>query len=605
MFVKKNSAGKGRILLTYTHGYRNHEGKTKHVNVETIGYLDELEKTYDNPIQHFKDQIIVKFKNFNFEEFLDEKNKIEFIKVSMNQKISDPENTGRKNLGYFCLNSIYNSLNISKVFKDYQKNRNFDYDINDVMELLVFSRILFPASKQESYDNKDHFFNKWDFSKKDMYRSLESIASLKDSIIKQLWDNSQIKYNRDSSTSYYDCTNYYFEILYNDDDIIDEDGNVLEKGLRKKDPSKEHRKTPCVGMGLFLDNNNIPLTYALYPGNESEKPTLRPLLKKMKKDFNINRTVVVADRGLNTSDNTFFLSGNNDVLNKNYDGYIYGQSIKQADKKFKEWVLDQSDYILDKKIDTTTNETLIYFKHKSRLRSKDIKIKDENDKRCKNTTLYQKQMVYYSAKYAAKQKHDRNKAIEKAKDLIKNPAKYNKSTSYGATNYINNLSFNKDTGEVIKKQLSLKTAKIEEEEKYDGYYAIVTSELELSDIEIRDRYKNLWKIEDSFKITKSQIKSRPVYVWTEESIEAHFLTCFVSLVILRLLEIDLEHKYSIRNIINSLGKMEGSKIKKDYYLLDYWDDVIKDAGIKYGIDWDKKVIDTMFIKNTYLTIKNA
>ena len=292
-------------------------------------------------------------------------------------------------------------------------------------------------------------------------------------------------------------------------------------------------------MGLLMDRTGIPLSYDLFPGNQSEKITLRPIVKRTKSKFGIERTIVVADRGLNTSDNTFFLAGKNDDNKTNHDGYVYGQSIRGADKEFQDWAL-KDDFITDEIVDEDGNNIL--WKHKSRIFAKKIQIQ-RNNKRSNVTNIYQKQMVYYSQKYADKQKKERELVIEKAKDLIKNPGRYNRATSIGAAGYINNISYEKDSGVVINKNLSLNEDKIKEEEKFDGYYSIVTSEKNLSDKEIRDIYKGLWKIEQSFKITKSEFKARPVYVWTKEHIEAHFLACFISLVIMRLLELKLNNKY--------------------------------------------------------------
>ena len=365
-----------------------------------------------------------------------------------------------------------------------------------------------PGSKKEAYENKDIYFDNFNFSLKDLYRSLDNFCECQEDIQTWLWNHTKEKYNRDVSNSYYDCTNYYFEISYNDEDLVDEEGNILIKGYRKKGPSKENKKDPIIQMGLLMDNTDLPLSYNLFPGNESEKTTLRPALKKVKRNFGIERTIVVADRGLNTSDNTVFIAGKNDDSDNNHDGYIYGQSVLGADKEFKDYVL-KDDYTIDKIIED--NET-IYFKHKSRIFAKTIQIK-RNGKRTNKSVIYQKQMVYYSQKYADRQKYERELVIAKAKDLISNPGKYTRATSVGAAGFVNNIQFDKETGLISDGlTLSLNEEKIKELEKYDGYYAIVTSELEMSDKDLRGKYRGLWKIEETFKITKSILKSRPVYV---------------------------------------------------------------------------------------------
>ena len=603
MFLKQ-SKSHNRIYLSFVQGYRDETGKIKHKTIKKIGYLDELEKQFDNPIEHFKN--IAK-----------EKNSIEITEYTiknLNTKTID-ENVNSKNLGYIVLKKIYKELQIDNFLSNEQKKLKMKYDLNKIFELLIFSRILFPGSKNETFNNKDVFFEKFDFSLKDLYRSLDYFNDFKDDILKLIWDNTKDKYNRDTSISYYDTTNYYFEISYNDEDLIDENGTILEKGYRKKGPSKEHRKTPIISMGLLMDKIGIPLSYDLFPGNESEKLQMRPALNSTKAKYGIERTIIVADRGQNTSDNLVFIAGKNDDDHTNHDGYVYGQSIIGADMEFKTWAISQdgfiNDYVYDEdgnlvtykeRIEDENGKLLRYeekpviFKHKSRVYAKKVKIKKDN-KRKVNYTVYQKQMIYYSKQYADRQKHERENAIKKAKDLIENPGKYTQATSYGCTKYINNIRFDEETGEIPKGlELSLKLDKIKEEEKFDGYYSIVTSEKDLSDKEIRDIYKGLWKIEESFKITKSNLETRPVYVWTKEHIEAHFLTCFISLVIIRLLEYKTNRKYSTRKMIDSLKKFNSTNIEHDIYLQNFSNGIIKDFEKIFDINLSRKYLTLSEIK---------
>ena len=604
MYLKKTLNRQGRYFLSYVQGYRDETGKVKQKTIENIGFLDDLEKQYNNPIEHFKNLL----KEKNNEQIK------EYTIKNLNTKIID-DDSHSKNLGYVILKKVYDELNISSILKEKQSSLNIKYSLNDIMKLLVFSRILYPSSKNETFNSKDIFFEKFDFSLKDLYRSLDHFESMKDEIVKSIWHNTKDSYKRDTSISYYDTTNYYFEISYNDEDLIDENGNILEKGSRKKGPSKEHRKTPIIGMGLLMDKNGIPLSYDLFPGNESEKLMMRPTLKKTKKQFGIQRTIIVADRGQNTSDNTIFIAGKNDDKHTNHDGYVYGQSIIGADKEFKTWALNQDAFINDFIYDDEGNKVTfkeaikdengnilryedkpVIFKHKSRVYAKKVQIKKDN-KRNVNYLIYQKQMIYYSRKYAERQKHERELAVKKAEDLIKNPGKYTQATSYGCTKYINNIRFDEETGEVPKGlELSLKLNKIKEEEKYDGYYSIVTSEKDLSDKEIRDIYKGLWKIEESFKITKSDLETRPVYVWTKEHIEAHFLTCFISLIILRLIEYKTNRKYSTSSIIDSLKKYNSNNLEHDIYLQNFINETIKDLSKIYNIDLSRKYLTLSEIK---------
>lgn len=587
MFIKKSKYANGRTFLSVVQSYRGEDGQPKQRTISKLGYVDELETQYDDPIAYFTDK--VKKDDYYSDELV--------IKHLSTCKIDD--SSVSKNIGIFPVAQTYSEFDLTSIFDKYKSKYNFEYSLESVTKLLIFSRVLFPASKMDTYKNKNRFFETYDFSLKDMYRSLDHIPNLKDEILTSIWNNTSKTYKRDASTSYYDCTNYYFEISYNDEDLIDEEGNILEKGYRKKGPSKENRKSPIVQMGLLMDKSGIPMSYDIFPGNESEKTSLLPIIKNTKRNFEIGRTIVVADRGLNTSDNTWFLAGKNDD-ETNLDGYVYGQSVRMASQEFKDWILKQEDYSVDEIID---NGEPIYFKHKSRLTSKDIRL-NRAGSRTNKTNQYQKQMVYFSQKYANKQIKERQIAIEKAKDLIRNPGKYNKATSYGCTKYINNIKFEKKTGEIITdNKLLLDENLIKEESKFDGYYCIVTSEVKLSDIEIRNIYKGLWKIEETFKITKSNLNTRPMFVWTRKHIEAHFLTCFIALVILRLLELKLDHKYSCKQIINSLSNYNCSRIKGEHYMFNYTDNCIKEFGKLYKVSVDDQFKTISQIKK-FLKITN-
>lgn len=576
MYLKKTKLKSGKTFLSIVEGYRE-DGKSKSRTVKKIGYLDSLEKDFDDPIKHFTQLA----KEMSLKQQQDSE-------VSISINTTDTIDVGRNlfNAGYLPLKLIYNELDLFTLFKKVHRKSKIEYSLNDIFQLLIYSRILFPASKKETFDNKDKFFQPFTgFSLDDMYKSLDTYDSLKKEIQQWIWSTTKDTYSRDASTSYYDCTNYYFEIANNDIDRIDENGLILEKGYRKRGPEKNKRPDPIVQMGLLMDSNGIPLSYDLFPGNESEKTSLRPLMKRTKATYGITKTIVVADRGLNTSDNMYFLAGKNDDLSKHNDGYVYGQSVRGADKVFKEWVLDNDDYIAEM-IDESGNE--VAFIHKSRTFAKEVSIKRE-DKRNTKVTICQKQMVYYSSKYARKQKRERSVMIEKAKLLIKKPGGYTKATSYGAAGYVKNIKFNKTTGEVeTDKDLSLDLEVIKEEEKYDGYYSIVTSEIELSDQKIRNIYRGLIKIEDTFKVTKSNLESRPVYVWTLEHIEAHFLTCFVGLVIIRLLEQRLHNKYSVEKILQALREYNCVNIDKNMYQFIYYDEIIKDIEEAFNVNLSKK-----------------
>lgn len=593
MFLKVRSLANGRKYLSYVHGYRDEYGKSKQKTIEKIGYLDVLEKEYDNPIEHFRNLA---------KKIEEEKMKSLVIDDIYSKKITKNDNA--KNLGYFAIKKIYNELGLNDLLKDVTKNTKIEYDLNQILSFLVFMRIIKPDSKRDAFLNKNLLFEKCDFSLDDIYRSLSVLCPIQEEIQKCIWNNTKNLYNRDTSISYYDCTNYYFEIEYNDEDtykldekgdpIKDKDGNYIieSKGLRKRGPEKNKRPDPIVQMGLLMDASEIPLAYNLFPGNESEKKSLIPILNRTKGDYDLGRTIVVADRGLNTSENILYISGTSLESAKKLNGYVYGQSVRGADEEFKKWVLEQN-YITDIVME---DDKEIKFIHKSRIYPKKMRVvrtdkektKSGNDK-IEYINVDQKQMVYYSQKYANKQKRDRAKMLEKAKDLIAHPDKYNRSTSYGVAGYINNLTFVKSTGEIADaSNLTINTSRIEEEEKYDGYYSIVTSEEHLSDLEIRKIYRGLAKIEETFKVTKSGLENRPVFVKLKEHIESHFLICFISLVIVRLLEKKLENKYSFNKILQTIRSYTSSALEHDIYHQTFTNDVIQDIGNIYNIDLQRK-----------------
>jgi transposase len=436
------------------------------------------------------------------------------------------------------------------------------------MKLLVFSRLLYPASKKKTYENRHTFFEKFDFSLDDIYRCLSLFNKHGDAL--QLWLHERIssQYKRNTDLVYYDVTNYYFEIDEQDD-------------LRKKGVSKEHRPDPIVQMGLFMDTNGIPITYKLFPGNAPDKTTLIPALSRIQREYSLGRIIVVADKGITTGDNIWYI-----LSAKN--GYVLSYSVRGADKIFQNYVLDEDGYI----------NTGDGFKIKSRLYPREIKVTSTKGKKIKKI-VDEKQVIFYSPKYAAKAKQDRAVALAKASDLIKNPAKYNKSTSYGAAKYVKNLTFDSGTGEILesaRQHLSFDEERLREEEKFDGYYAIVTSEYKESDEKIIEMYRGLWKIEESFKVTKSDFETRPVYLSLKEHIDAHFLTCFISLVIARILEHRLNGNHSVTAMLESLSRASCSHIQENYYLFDYYNDVLEEIGKELSIDFSKKVLSLGEIK---------
>lgn len=564
----------GKTSLSICRGYRDKDGKVKHSTIETLGLLENLQKDFEDPIAHFR-KVVEEMNQL-------EKQNNQPIIVTINKDEKLKENTNnRKNFGYTALSKIYHELEIDKFLIKKFKDRDVsEFKINNIMKLLVFARALFPDSKKSTYENKDLFFENSNFSLKELYNALTYIEPFKDSLQQHIYEHIQEEYKPNNECVFYDVTNYYFEIDDNDD-------------FRKKGVCKEHRPNPIVQMGLFMDSLGLPMNYKLFEGNKNDCLTLKPMIQELQKNYAVGRVIVVADKGLNT--------GNNIAYNKAIgNGYVMSLSIRGANSEIKEYVLKDDGYKYN------SDKT---YKVKSRFYPREITITKKDEKTGKvikiKKTVDEKQVIFWSADYAKRAKAERQPAIEKARELIGNVQKFNKKNCYGADKYIKHLVFDNNTGEIIvaKSKLSLDEEKIAEEEKYDGYYAIVSSEMDKSDDEIIDIYRGLWRIEETFKITKSELDARPVYVSRKDHIEAHFLTCFIALVLGRILQHKLNKKYSVGKIFETLANCNCSNFQENYYLFDFYDSVLSDIGAVTKIDFSLKNRTLQGIKKILGTIK--
>ena len=436
------------------------------------------------------------------------------------------------------------------------------------MRLLVFSRLLYPGSKKKAFEDRSKFFERFDFTLDDLYRSLTRFSKFREAL--QLWIHEHVTsgYGRDTTITYYDVTNYYFE--------IDKQDKTRRKGV-----CKEHRPNPIVQMGLFMDNSGLPVAYQLFPGNNNDCTTLIPILKRIRREFGVGKAVVVSDKGLNTAKNAYYLANSR-------GGYVFSQSVRGGTKELKEYVLKKFGY----------EQFGDDYKKKSRQFTRKVEFEDESGKTVK-ANIAEKQVVFYSRDYDRRAKADRAAAVTKAKALIANPDKFNKYNSYGAAKYIKHIEFDEETGEIIKAKsvIAFDEEKLAEDEKYDGYYVIVTSKCDATDKWVIDTYKELWRIEETFKVTKSDLEARPVYVSREDHIESHFLTCFVALVIIRLLQKKLGGKYSSEKILSGLSKTCCSNTDANRYVANYNDESVVEIGKLFGIDFRKKNRTLAEIKN--------
>ena len=560
----------GRDYLSIVRGYWDPTVKRSRTKtVQSLGYLDKLSEQYEDPIAHFRAVV----EKMNAESAKEQS--LFTLKADRSALLS--QGTGdRKNLGYAALSLIYHSLGIDRFLSNRSRSWQTHYSVNEIMKLLVVSRILAPCSKRSTYEQKNRYFEKMDFSLEDVYRCLSRINSLEKDLQVHLHQQMTNLYGRRNELVYYDVTNYYFEIDEQDE-------------LRKKGVSKEHRPDPIIQMGLFCDSRGIPISYRLFPGNTNDSETFIPVIAEMKKDYGISRVIVVADKGLNTGNNIAF----NTLAN---NGYVFSQSVRGANVELKNYVLDESGYAAKRE----------GFRLKSRLYPRDIWVTTKDGKKTK-VSVDEKQVAIYSEKYAAKAKRDRYAVVEKARQLISCPSKYAKSTSYGAAKYIKNLAFDPKTGEVIStgKKLLLDEERLIEEERFDGYYVVVTSELDKGDLEILDIYKGLWQIEEAFRVSKSDLEARPVYLSRQDRIKAHFLVCFVALYIARLLALQLDNKYSVAKIASSLNAMSVSFMGENLYVGDYADKITVDLKEKLGLDLDHKFLTLKEIRKIIGSTKRS
>ena len=558
MFLKKDKRPNGRIYLSIVKGFRDPiTKKNKQRAVKSIGFLDEFEDIYEDPIEHFK--------NLAKEMTEEEKLNNAPLEFSFDRSESVKNNEVlRKNFGFVVLSYIYHKLNIGYFLDNKQQSLNIDFSLNKILQALSFLRVMEPCSKKKSTELLEKYFMDSDFSIDDVYRSLDYFAKYKKDLILHIHEYIRCEYGRNLDNVFYDVTNYYFE--------SDED-NFRIKGV-----SKEHRPNPIVQMGLLMDDEGIPISFKLFEGNTNDCNTLMPVLDELKKDFNLGRVIVVADKGMNTGENIAY-----NVIHKN--GYIYSKSVRGSSKEVKDYVLNANDY----------KDMGDEYKFKSRVVNTNIWITNAKGKKVQ-VEIEQKQVVFYSEKYARKARKDRQKVLDKANKLIKLKKG---SLNKGAYKYIKDEYLDRETGEILEKgdYLYIDEDRIAEEEKYDGYYLIVSSELNMPDREIIERYKGLWKIEESFKITKSQLKSRPVYVRKKGHIEAHFFICFLALILIRLLEKETNYEFSISELINSIKNLSVTYLDENYYMLDYVDNVSKSFSNILNTDITKRFWKQSDIKN--------
>ena len=519
---------------------RKPDGSVTTITIEKLGNLDEV-KTRAQGMDPYKwAQEYVN--ELNRREYEDQKAII--IPFSPSKLLKENEQR-LYNCGYLFLQSVYYSLGLKEICTSITDKYDFQYDLNDILSRLVFTRILYPGSKLSSNKQASLFIEQPSFELHDIYRALSVLAAENDLIQSRLYKNSHAVIERRKDILYYDCTNFFFEIEEADD-------------LRKYGRSKQHQPLPVVGMGMFMDHDGIPLAFDIYPGNKNEQPTLKPLEKKVIKDYGLEEIIVCTDAGLSSKGNRKY----NDLSigGKQIRGYITTQSVKQLPDYLQVFALgtdgwklpgdDQTEYDLND-LDEDLDLDRIFYKERW------IK-EDLSGRKLREGAkpLEQRLIVSFSLKYRNYQRKIRQGQIDRANELIKSGRyKQRPKNQNDPHRFIGKHPMTEDGEACTKEDVFLDENLIREEEKYDGFYAVCTNLENKSVSEIVRINKKRWEIEECFRIMKTEFRARPVYLRKEDRIKAHFLTCYIALMVYRILEKKLEEKYTCTDIIETLRTM--------------------------------------------------
>lgn len=557
-FLKKTNNKKGTYLQIYESYYDPERKRGAHHSFKPIGYVHELqEKGIDDPISFYKEEV----KKLN--QKVQQKNQSE-----KTRQISDE--SPERFLGYFPMKNLNDSLCCKKYIDLMQTATNFRFNIFDMISALIYARLVHPCSKSKTYDAiLPKLFESYDFSLDQLYSGLEYIGSEYEKVIEIYNHQIASKYHLDTSHTYFDCTNFYFEIDKEDD-------------FRRKGPSKENRKEPIVGMGLLLDADQIPIGMKMYPGNESEKPVIRNIIDDLKQRNHVSgRTIQIADKGLNCINNIMHAL-------KGGDGYIFSKSVKTLPETEKTWVLLSNDYV-----DVTNKKGELLYRIKECVDDFLYTYTDENGQKRK-IKLPEKRVVTFNPKLAEKQRYEINKQVEKAKKLKACQAK---RSEYGdSSKYVTFISADKKGKKTDGKvTVEINTTAIENAKKLAGYNMLITSELRMPASKIYHAYHNLWRIEESFRIMKSQLDARPVYLQKKETITGHFLICYLSVLLTRILQIHiLKDQYGTEEIFDFVHDFRLVKVSERRYInLTRNSDFIKDLSLQTGLP-----LTSYFLGNT-------
>jgi hypothetical protein len=516
-FLKKATL-KGRTYLSIVESFYSSEKKgAAHKTFKSLGSIETHKANgIDDPVAVFQKEV----------DELNRKRSAENVRTI--SSISP-----LRHLGYFPIKSIANKLGVKKYVDYFKLTTDFEFDLNELLMSLIYARSVHPCSKRRTFHEVlPCLFESADYSYDQMLAGLSYIGTNYRKFVEIYAAATKEVYGLETSKTYFDCTNFYFEIDREDD-------------FRRKGPSKENRKDPIIGLGLLLDNNQIPIGMEMFPGNESEKPVLRDVIDSLKSRNNITgRTIHVADKGLNCAANIA-------AAKKTGDGYLFSKSVKTLPFKERGWVLLDSDY---KKVTSADGKVMYYYKSCV----DEFPYTAEHEGRKVTVKLREKRLVTYNPDLAAKKRYEINKMVEKAKLLTLSQAK---KGDFGETGkYVN---FTDDKGG--KARVSMNQAAINKDLELAGYNLLVTSELKMTDHDIYTTYHNLWRIEESFRIMKSDLDARPVFVQKESTIKGHFLICYLTVLLMRLFQFNvLENKCSTSEIFDFFRDFKVTKADGKY-----------------------------------------
>ncbi len=570
MYLKKTPTRSGRVSLSAVQGYRDERGKNRQRTVRTFGFVDELEKSYDDPVAHFRAVVA----EMDAERLREEAPAT--IAIHPRQKVDKRESSQlRRHVGDALACWWLDALGVETAVRNGMRGRKSEYDLNAALRLLVCERLLDPGSKLAAVSNAGRHFFRAELTDDDVYRALTELDRLSGRVVDACNRSIARNAGRDQSVVYYDVTNYFFE--------CDPD----EDGPRRKGVSKEHRPNPIVQMGLLQDSEGIPIAYDLFEGNVNDCETLLPVLKR-RGERGLGRVVVVADKGMNCSDNIAGIVARG-------DGFVFSQSIRgtRSTSELRRWALSDEGYAGPEDGE---------FRIKSRQDGKVVHLKevDTFDRRKKDEDVEVKVVAMWSRKYAERARHEREKVLEKSRQLVADPGAYTRATHYGAAQFVRGVTFDKRTGEVLtdsKTKPQIDEGAIARAAELDGYYLIITSETDWEDSRILDTYRELWRIEESFRVTKTGgLDSRPVWVWTEEHIRAHFLTCYLALLIVRLSQRALPSHPSAEALLADMRALDCSYADDGWWLFDHRTDLTDEIFALVGLDAPTKWMRTKDIK---------